>query len=105
MSTHHIAFDELPWESTAEGQRFKAFRQDGRQIRVMEMSPEFEEISWCSKGHIGYVLEGVLELEFDAETLICHEGDGFCVPAGPNDKHKARALTPIVRVVMVEDVH
>lgn len=103
MSTHHIAFDELSWESPASGQRFKIFRDNGRQIRLMEMSPEFEEADWCAKGHIGYVLEGVLELEFEAETLIYHEGDGFFVPPGKEDRHKARALTPLVRVVMVED--
>jgi mannose-6-phosphate isomerase-like protein (cupin superfamily) len=103
MSTHHIAFETMDWESPVEGQRFKSFRQDGRQIRIMEFTPAFEEEGWCTKGHIGYVLEGVLELEFDTETLIFREGDGLFVPAGVPDRHKARALTARARLVLVEE--
>jgi quercetin dioxygenase-like cupin family protein len=101
---HHIPFDSLPWQSSATGQRFKTVVHEGRQLRLMEITPEFIEPDWCAKGHIGYVLEGILELEFENETLLYHPGDGYIIPGGKNDHHKARALTPLVSVIMVEDI-
>lgn len=100
--THQIRFEELEWESKATGQRFKKHAQHGQQIRLVELTPEFEEPNWCSKGHAGFILEGVLELEFENETLIYREGDGFIIPDGAADHHKARALTPIVQMVLFE---
>ena len=100
--SHKIRFEEIEWESKTPGQRFKKHAQNGQQIRLVELTPEFEEANWCSKGHAGFVLAGVLELEFENETLIYREGDGFYMAEGAADHHKARALTPIVRFVLFE---
>jgi quercetin dioxygenase-like cupin family protein len=100
--SHHISFESLPWQSKAKGQRFKAYAENGKQIRVMELTPEFVEAGWCLKGHIGYVLEGVMELEFEDDVTLVRAGDGLFIPAGEAHKHKARALTPLVSVVLVE---
>jgi len=99
----HIPFEEMPWQSDLTGHRFKAVQHNGRQLRILELTPEFEEVDWCLRGHIGMVLEGVLELEFEDKTQTYRPGDGYILPAGQDNRHKAKALTPIVRVVMVED--
>jgi quercetin dioxygenase-like cupin family protein len=101
--SHHISFESLPWESKAKGQRFKVYAENGKQIRVVELTPEFVETSWCLKGPIGYVLDGVLELEFEDDVTLFRSGDGFFIPAGEAHKHKARALTPLVSLVLVEE--
>lgn len=100
--SHQIRFERIGWESRVPGQRFKKHAQDGQQIRLVEFTPEFEETNWCSKGHAGFILDGVLELEFENETLIYRANDGFIIPEGAADHHKARALTPVVRIVLIE---
>jgi hypothetical protein len=100
---HHISFESLPWQSKAAGQRFKAHTENGKRIRLLELTPEFVEASWCLKGHIGYVLDGVLELEFENDVTLYRPGDGIFIPSGDAHKHKARALTPLVSLVLVEE--
>jgi quercetin dioxygenase-like cupin family protein len=71
---------------------------------LAEFSREFVEADWCTKGHIGYVLEGQIEIDFDGEAIVFGPGDGLFIPAGEEHKHKGRALGDVVRVVLVEDV-
>lgn len=55
------------------------------------------------KGHAGYVLEGVLEIDFHGRKETFEAGDGLFISAGPESGHKARALTPVVRVILFEE--
>ncbi|MBM4159659.1 MAG: cupin domain-containing protein [Ignavibacteria bacterium] len=103
MTPHRVDFNEILWESPMKGLRFKALRQSGRQLRLVEYTPEMEP-HWCEKGHIGYVLTGQFEIRFPGDVQIFKEGDGVFIPAGPEHKHMGRALTDVVRAVFVEDV-
>ena len=103
MSQHKVDFSSILWESPAAGVRFKVFRQDGRQLRLVEYRREFVEPDWCLKGHIGYVLEGRMEIDFDGVVVEYGPGDGIFIPCGEEHKHKARVLTDVGRVVLVED--
>ena len=47
----------------APGVRFKAFKQDRRQLRLVEFTKEFIESDWSTKGHIGFILEGEMEIK------------------------------------------
>jgi quercetin dioxygenase-like cupin family protein len=97
---HLISFESMPWESGAAGQRFKSYVENGQQIRVMEITPKFEEAGWCKKGHIGYVLGGIMELVFEHDAAVLRPGDGFFIPEG--DAHLVRSLTPQAKIVIVE---
>ncbi len=103
MLSYHIDFNNIPWETPMKGLRFKAMRQGGKQLRLVEYTKEMPQ-HWCEKGHIGYVLEGRFEIRFPGEVHIYNEGDGVFIPAGAEHKHMGRALTDIVRVVFVEEV-
>jgi quercetin dioxygenase-like cupin family protein len=70
----------------------------------MEVTPDFVEADWCIKGHIGMVLEGTLELTFPERTYTYQPGEAYLIPVCESHRHKARALSPVVRIVMVEDV-
>ena len=70
----------------------------------MEFTREFVEADWCRKGHIGYVLEGMLEVNFAGRLVLFRPGDGLFVPGGEESKHKARALTDVTRLLLVEDI-
>ena len=92
------------WETPAVGVRFKAYEQGGRKLRLAEFTKEFMEPDWCKKGHIGYILEGQMEIDFDGEVIVFGTGDGLFIPAGEKHKHKAKVLTDRVKMILVEDV-
>jgi ethanolamine utilization protein EutQ (cupin superfamily) len=103
MSQYKVDFDAIPWESPMEGLRFKAQRQGGRQLRLVEYTRDMQP-HWCEKGHIGYILEGEFEIRFEGEVVLFRAGDGVFLPPGPADKHMGKVLSDVVRVVFVEDV-
>jgi ethanolamine utilization protein EutQ (cupin superfamily) len=104
MEQCKINFISIPWEKPADGVRFKAIKQNGKQLRLVEFTDKFVEIDWCKKGHIGYILEGKLEINFDGNVVVFNTGDGLFIPAGEKDKHIGKALTKVVKMIFVEDV-
>ena len=104
MKQFKVDFESIPWEIPADGVRFKAYEQGGRKLRLAEFSREFVEPDWCTKGHIGYILEGRMEIDFDGKVIVFEPGDGLFIPAGEKHKHKGRVLTDVVKVILVEDV-
>ena len=98
-----IEFDKQEWESSLPGARFKAFRRDGKQLRLVEFTSEFVEPGWCEKGHLGIVLSGELEIAFQGHSVRYPEGSGIFIPPGPANGHKARAVNARVRLFLVEE--
>ena len=86
------------------GARFKVFSDGQKQLRWLEFTADFVEPHWCEKGHVGIVLQGELEIDFRGTLVRYEEGSGIFIPAGPLHGHKARAITPVVRLFLVEDV-
>lgn len=103
MKQYLIDFNELPWESQMTGHRYKISRQRNRQLRLVECTKDMEP-RWCEKGHIGFVLDGKLEIRFENNVLVFNSGDGIFIPDGDEHKHMPRALTDVVRFILVEDV-
>ena len=104
MEKYRIDFETVPWETTAVGVRFKAHEQEGRKLRLAEFTKEFVEADWCTKGHIGYVLEGRTEIDFDGKVIVFGPGDGLFIPTGEKHKHKAKVLTDTIKIILVEEV-
>ena len=98
-----VNFDSLPWQTPLPGARFKAFQQGNTLLRLVEFSKGFMEPDWCAKGHVGYVLEGEVDIDFDGKTVRFSAGDGLMIPKGKKDRHKAIVVTDIVRVILVEE--
>jgi quercetin dioxygenase-like cupin family protein len=103
MEQYKIDFESMEWESPFDGVRFKAYERGARKLRLVEFGREFVEPDWCRKGHIGYILEGQMEIDFDGKMVIFGPGDGVFIPAGEEHKHKGKVLTDTVRVILVED--
>jgi mannose-6-phosphate isomerase-like protein (cupin superfamily) len=99
-----IAFDDLPWETHTSGVRFKAHAMGTRQLRLLELTPALDHPHWCETGHVGYVVEGELAIEFAGESLIFRAGDGVSIPPGPTDRHRPRAISERVRLIFVEEI-
>jgi mannose-6-phosphate isomerase-like protein (cupin superfamily) len=98
-----VAFEEIAWETSPAGVRFKVQKVGARQLRLLEFSRALVHPHWCTTGHLGYVLEGAMEVEFTTGSQVFREGDGVAIPAGEVDKHRPRALTERVRMIFVED--
>ena len=103
MSQYKVDFASMSWETPMDGLRFKATRQGGRQLRLVEYTKDMEP-HWCEKGHIGYLLAGQFEIRFEGEVAIYNPGDGIFILSGPEHKHMGIALTDLVRAVFVEEV-
>jgi len=102
-SSFKIDFDSLDWQSPLPGLRFKMYREGAKQIRLMEFRSDFVEPQWCERGHVGIVLEGTLEIDFHGRVIVFPPGAGIFIGGGASCGHKARAATPVARIVLVED--
>ena len=60
--------------------------------------------TWCVTGHVGYVLQGSLEIEFGDGIRSFDAGDGFFIRAGEVERHKPKAIQGPVKLLVVEDV-
>jgi len=100
---HRVDLESKPWEAPVPGLRFKRYERDGRRLRLAEFTKEFVEADWCVKGHIGYVLEGVIEVDFHEKEEVFVAGDGLFIPPGSTHGHKARAITDSVTLVLVDE--
>ncbi|HZW24064.1 MAG TPA: hypothetical protein VFF26_01140 [Gallionella sp.] len=104
MEQYRILFDELPWQDALPGARFKVHRSDSKQIRLLEFTSEFVEPDWCEKGHIGLVLSGELEVDFCGRVVRFSKGSALFIPPGTANKHKARSITAVTQLFLVEDI-
>ena len=104
MDKCKVDFESLTWQSPTSGVRFKAYQNEGQRLRLVEFTEEFIEPDWCTKRHIGYVLEGQIEIDFSGDIVRFKAGDGLFIPAGEANKHKANVVTETAKLVLVEDV-
>jgi len=103
MTNYLVDLEALPWESPAQGIRHKLHRVADRALRLVEYSREMAP-HWCSKGHVGHIVAGSLEIEFSTGTIRFEAGDLVFIPPGPEHAHRAVVLTPTATALFVEDV-
>ncbi len=90
MGAHLIGFRNMDWESLAPGVRHKVYIRGDHRVRLVEFTEEFVEEDWCCKGHIGYVLEGCISIDFNGSLARFEAGNGFFIPEGEENKHKGK---------------
>jgi len=95
-----IDFPGLSWGKVeGGGAAGRAKKQDsggGRAIRLLEVSPRWKELDWCTKAHVGYVTSGNLVLEFARQgSMEVGEGQGFMIPRGCAHKASCRRTTTL----------
>ncbi len=99
-----VPFENLPWQTSAAGVRFKVQRLGARQLRLLEFTRALDHPHWCEIGHVGFVLEGTMEVAFAEDAAVTfHAGDGVSIPAGWADGHWPTALSEQVRLIFVEE--
>ncbi len=103
MKEQKVDFESLEWQTPLPGARFKVFQQGDRRLRLVEFTKGFVEPDWCTKGHIGYVLEGEMDVDFDGSIIRYSAGNGLFIPCGLKSRHNASVRTDVVRLILVED--
>lgn len=103
MNEAKINFSELAWDEPQAGTRFKAAIRKSKKLRLVEFTSEFVEQEWCTKGHIGYVLDGELDIAFSDRTERFAAGDGILIMGGKDERHKASVIGSVVRLILVEE--
>lgn len=98
-----VEFDAIEWQAALPGAFFKAFREGSKQLRLLRLTSDFVEPEWCVKGHVGFVLEGELEIDFQGHAVRYPQGSGICIPSGTASAHKARAISAAVLLFLVEE--
>jgi ethanolamine utilization protein EutQ (cupin superfamily) len=84
-----IDFGKLTWRKKSPGAPERRYTRNGKAIRLVRYTDEFNDRGWCEKGHIGMVLSGRIVIEFDNEKVEYKAGDALFIAAGDRDKHKA----------------
>jgi quercetin dioxygenase-like cupin family protein len=103
MDQRRVDFGSLAWQTPLPKARYKASQHGNRRIRLVEFAKGFVEPDWCIQGHMGYVLDGEMDVDFDGQVVRFSTGDGVAIPAGEKNRHKATVITDVVRLILVED--
>jgi quercetin dioxygenase-like cupin family protein len=101
-ANHRVAFDSIAWDILAPGARHKVFRDADTFLRLVEFTHGFVEPDWCVRGHVGYVLAGDLDVDFDGTRVRFAAGDGIFIPPGEGHRHNAVVVSDAVQLVLVE---
>ena len=98
MNPSVLNFEELEWEQLNEFAKQKEIVTERRQLRLLELSPGFHEPDWCLRSHIGFVIQGELEIEFEDGKELFTAGNGMNIERGR--KHKASQTKGTVRLFL-----
>lgn len=89
MRNHLLNFERMPWTEAGKGVRYKAYKYENQQVRLVEFSEGFIEEDWCTHGHVAYVLDGSFATDYSGVLEYYKSGDIVYIPQGETDKHKA----------------
>ncbi len=104
MEKYKIIFSSIHWESPQTGVRYKKYKSGGKQIRLVEFDNTFVEPLRCLIGHIGFVIEGEIEIDFNDEIINYKAGNAIFIPPGESHKHKLKVVSDKAILFLVEDV-
>lgn len=102
---HKVSFDSIAWHNPAPGVRQKLVRDGDTLLRLVEFTREFIEQDWCTNGHVGYVLDGEADVDFDGTTVHFAPCDGVFIPEGADHRHKLHVTSGVFRLILVEHAH
>ncbi len=103
-SAYKIQFEQMEWVEVGDGMRFKRFQQDELQLRLVEWDKAMVHPNWCLKGHVGYMVEGEVEIDIAGKVFNYKKGDVFVLPDGEAHKHRPKVLTEKAQFFAVEKV-
>jgi hypothetical protein len=97
-----IDFSELHWEESAPDLKVKTFIQDNNKVRLLQLSKGLIHPDFCYTGHIGYVIEGIIDIDFNGNIIRFNEGDVLLIRDGETDKHIPIPISDTVILLLIE---
>lgn len=91
-------FNDLPWTQVTDLVRQKSTDVDDKTVRLLELQDGFEESQWCYKGHIGIVVSGAIEVEYEDHKHTYYAGDVMLLPTAVGHKAKSSGKTMLFLV-------
>jgi quercetin dioxygenase-like cupin family protein len=76
---------------------------DGVRWAMVEYAPGSGREGWCTQPHMGYVISGELEYEFEdgRSVLELRAGDAFALPSQPGHAGRNRGSAP-ARIFIID---
>jgi quercetin dioxygenase-like cupin family protein len=101
-----VPLDKIDWIHDVTGIRARETLVQGRRWAIVEYARGARRHEWCVDGHVGFVLEGAIEYEFDdgGEVLTAAKGQGFCLSTGRAHRGRNLADRP-TRLFLIDDEH
>ena len=98
-----VALSAVGWRADVAGIRVRELNTDGRRWALVEYAPGARRDEWCQDGHLGVVLAGQIEYEFEdgARPLSAARGDAFTLSTGRG--HRGRNTGDTVTTLFVID--
>lgn len=104
MANFKIEFENIDWENNSIGAKQKLFQSDNKKVRLLRLEDNFDDIDWCKKGHIGFVLKGEMTLDFSNREENYKAGDAFIIECGESNKHRAKIKKgKFAELILVEE--
>lgn len=100
MDCSVVKFSEMPWHQVGEFARQKVLPFENQRLRLLQLQVGFTEQDWCLRGHVGFVLQGALDIEFRDGVRHYQAGDGLLVGSGI--PHKACLATEVVTLFLID---
>ena len=95
MDIPQVIFDQEAGTGSM-GQEYLAAGKQVAMRRWEEGVSEFGDVRVRDYEIVGYVISGVLELEFNGQTAKCCAGNSWLVPKGA--PHRYRVIEPLVAI-------
>ncbi len=102
MAFTRVPFGSMPWEQGAHPREMKKTLL-GRGVGLLEFAPGFADPEWCERSHVMYVVEGMLELEFDEGIATLSAGQCGVLDRGTRHRAKNSGDEPAV-IFVVSDI-
>jgi quercetin dioxygenase-like cupin family protein len=101
-----IPFGEIEWADDVPGIRARETDLEGRRWAIVEYAEGARREEWCLDGHVGFVLEGGVEYEFEdgGDPLKASAGEAFCLSTGRGHRGRNLAQGP-TRLFLIDDAH
>ena len=98
-----VDFAKLAWRKKGQGAPEKRYTRNGRGLRLVRYTDQFNEPDWCNTGRVGMVLSGRMVIAFGNEKVEYKAGDALFIT--PSDKHKAEIAPGEEATVLLFEDH
>jgi quercetin dioxygenase-like cupin family protein len=98
-----VALSDVEWRADVDGIEVRELVIDERRWALVRYAPGARREEWCADGHLGVVLSGQIEYEFEdgGSPVVAQQGDALTLSTGRG--HRGRNGGETVTTLLVID--